>query len=447
MDFNHEFLLRYFIELSILIPIAVFSVIPVREYLKFNPRRSFLIAAVSMLAWISGASFFSALWLPKVREVLIPSGALIFTAYFFAFDLSLAKKLFCFFNSLMLCAWSNFFTITLMAPNEIQNIIWYRTRLFTARSALACIGIAFLSGLVFFRTMAKKIPYLLRNERLDVAWKFLFLLPIAITAMLLWMAPLHPPLMIIGRIRPISMALITFMLFALFMFYDIFWRITENLTESAELQQENTLLQMEARRYGEIKNYMNETRTMRHDFRQHIAVLTGLARAGKTGEILSYAEELNDKTGGHVLYCANNAVDAIISHYDSRARAGDIKINWKVKLPENLPIKESDFCAMFGNLIENAMNAVKKLEIKNRHVNVIASMLSEAMLGISVDNPFEGTLKFNRNGLPVSASVGEGHGFGLISVSNIVKRYGGSLDIKTDEKIFRADVILYCRED
>jgi len=227
------------------------------------------------------------------------------------------------------------------------------------------------------------------------------------------------------------------------MLYNIFWRITMNLINSAKLQQENNLLQMEGKRYEELKNYMNESRTLRHDFRQHIAVLSELARAKKINEILSYTEELTQKSAGYVLYCANNAVDAIASHYDNQARANKIKINWRLELPLSLPIKESDFCSMFGNLIENALNAVQNLEEKNKNINVISLMLSEVMLGISIDNPFEGELKFNRSGLPVSKR--EGHGLGLISVSNIVKRYGGSFKIKTEKNIFRADIILYCQ--
>ena len=442
MEINSEFLLRYFIEFSILIPVVAFSFIQVREYIK--SRRLILIIAVLILILISLSAYFSALYVPKVGEILMPLSVLIFVIYFFAADLSFSKKLFCFFNSLMLCAWSDCFTITLMAANEIQNIIWYRTRLFTTRSALAYVGLYIVSGLVFFRTLSKKIPYLLRNERLDNAWKFLFFLPSVMTALLLWMAPLHPPLMIIGRIRPISLALITFMLFAIFMFYDIFMRITKNLTENANLRQENTLLQMEAKRYEEIKNYMAETRTMRHDFRQHIAVLSELARAGKVGEILSYTEELNGRARSYISYCANDAVDAIVSHYDNKAQNENIKIEWSINLPAELPVKESDFCALFGNLIDNALNAVRKVKPENRKIKAVASMLTEKMPGISVENPFEGVLNFNADGLPERNSKSEGHGLGLISVSNIAKRYGGSLEINTDDNVFRAAVILYC---
>ena len=439
---SFEIFLRYFLEFSMMIPAAIFAFLPVVKYLKINSRRVFFIAGIFILSLILGASYSACLYSLRVGSILIPAFVFLFVIYCWVVNLSFAKKIFCFFNSLMLCAWSNFFTITLMAPKEIQNIIWYKTRLFMLQSSIVCLGLEFISGAFFFRTLTKKIPTLLNEELLENTWNYLCLIPLVMAAVIFWMAPINPPLMIIGRIRPISIVLITFVLFAVFIFYEIFWRITASLTQSAKLQQENNLLQMESKRYNELKHYMNETRALRHDFRQHIAVLSEFARAGNVDKILDYTQQLKEETRNYVLFCANNAVDAVASHYDRLAKKRGIKIKWRLELPAVLPIKESDYCAMFGNLIENALNAVENENLNNKNINVISLMLSEAMLGISIDNPFEGKLKFNHDGLPVSSR--EGHGLGLISVSNIIERYGGSLKIKTDNKIFKVDIILYC---
>ena len=438
---NFEIFLRYLLVFSMIIPAVMLAFLPVREYLKFNSRRYFFTAWISIFTLILGSSFLAALYSLRVREIFIPAGVLFFVIYFTAVRLNFTKKLFCFFNSLMLCAWSNFLAIILMAPINFPDVlIWHKTRLFTVKGACFCLGFSIISGTIFYRTLTKKIPSLLCEEKLAGAWNYLFLIPSAMSAMLIWMAPINPHLMILARVRPISTVLVMFILLSVFIFYEVFWRITVNLTESAKLQQENNLLQMESKRYNALKIYMNETRALRHDFRQHIAVLAEFARAGHVDKILEYTEQLTEGARNYVLYCANNAVDALASHYDRIAKDRGIKIKWRLELPAVLPIKESDYCSMLGNLVENAVNAVENLEDKN--INVISLMLSEAILGISIDNPFEGSLKFNRDGLPLSSR--RGHGLGLISVSNIVEHYGGSLKIKTGEKIFRADIILYC---
>ena len=68
-------------------------------------------------------------------------------------------------------------------------------------------------------------------------------------------------------------------------------------------------------------------------------------------------------------------------------------------------------------------------------------MLSDAMLGLSVKNPYEGSIKLNKNGLPRSGKAG--HGIGLSSVKAVVNRYDGSLEINTDDNLFTAGVLMY----
>ena len=438
----NEIFLRYFLEFSLIIPAVFFALLPVIEYMKIKSRIAVMISIFLMMILIFISAYFSARYGLRIRVIFSPLIVVSFFVYIFAVDLSLSKKLFCFFNSIMLCAICNIYTITLMPRYEIKNLMWHSARLFSLSSAYVCLGISILEGFIFYRTLKIKIPMLLNEEYLGTSWNFLFLIPSVMAILIYWMSPISPLVVMTGRVQPVFLVLITFVLFIAFMFYDIFYKITFRLTESAKLQQENNLLQMEGKRYNELKNYMNETRTLRHDFRQHIAVLSEFARAGNLNGILEYTDQLNENARAkYILYCANSAVDAAASHYDRIAKENNIKIEWRLELPSVLNIKESDYCAMLGNLIENSLNAVKNLKDDKKNIKVISSMLSEVMLGISIDNPFEGDLIF-KNGLPVSKR--EGHGLGLISISNIVNRYNGSLRIKTENKIFSVDILLYC---
>ena len=55
---------------------------------------------------------------------------------------------------------------------------------------------------------------------------------------------------------------------------------------------------------------------------------------------------------------------------------------------------------------------------------------------------FQEELRLGKDGLPVAE--GEGHGIGLASVMNTVKRYSGSMSISTEESTFSVNIILYC---
>ena len=73
-------------------------------------------------------------------------------------------------------------------------------------------------------------------------------------------------------------------------------------------------------------------------------------------------------------------------------------------------------------------------------VNVLARMLSPAMLGIVVENRYDGVLK--RQGGILHSTKHEGQGVGLVSIQTAVRKYNGDLTVETQNNVFRANVLL-----
>ena len=67
-------------------------------------------------------------------------------------------------------------------------------------------------------------------------------------------------------------------------------------------------------------------------------------------------------------------------------------------------------------------------------------MLSPKMLGVFVENPYEGKLRFGANGLPVARQMG--HGVGLASVSATVRRHRGTLKIDHENGRFTVSILI-----
>ena len=67
-------------------------------------------------------------------------------------------------------------------------------------------------------------------------------------------------------------------------------------------------------------------------------------------------------------------------------------------------------------------------------------MLSPAMLGLVVENRYDGMLK-KQQGI-LHSTKHEGTGIGLVSAETVVHKYNGSLHLETEEQIFRVNVLL-----
>lgn len=431
-----ELYFRYALELAVLLPAAVFALLPVREHLRFRTAAVCAAAAVSVLALVFAGAWLCARHGWDSDRVLLPCLPLFLAAYLAAVRLEAAKKLFSFLTAAMLAGWCVMYTNFIAAPFEMRG------EPFRPGSSAICFALIFALGAAFWMTLTDKLPYLFEEERLEPVWRYFALVPLFLAALDYWMTPVDPANVTVGRVRMVSLAIMLAVPLVFFAFCYLLWWLTKSLVESSRLQEENSLLQIEQKRYEALQVYMLETRALRHDFRHHLAVIERLHAAGDEENLSEYLHQLHAAAeGGHKRYCANLAVDALAAHYDALAEEQDTVIEWTLDLPEKLPLSDLEYCAMLGNLVENALHAVEKLPAEKRRVRVGSQQSSESILTLCVDNPYAGSVKLGRSGLPRAKRAG--HGVGLASVAATVHRYNGTMALHTDGGVFSVDVVLY----
>lgn len=243
------------------------------------------------------------------------------------------------------------------------------------------------------------------------------------------------------HIRIIAVLAVSISLLGIFLLLYEMYRVAKEYARSSQLDRENQLLAVESRRYMELRSYLEQTRHLRHDFRQHLHVISGLTEAGRLDELKSYLSQYESElSDARPTLCVNAAVDALAGHYDYEARKQGIQIEWKLELPKLLPLPEADLCTILGNLLENALHASQKLPPEERQIKVLARMLSPAMMGLMVENRYDGVLK--KQGGVLHSTKHDGQGIGLVSVETAVHRYHGNLTVETGGNVFRANVLL-----
>ena len=435
---NTSLAVRYFLELLMIVPAAALAIMPVYYSLKVKKTYMFGLISVLLLLCIGGGTILCTIYSLSSRIIIFSSIIIFFLSYHFCFDLSVSKKVFCFSNAVLLCGFSVTYTTFLTAPWELENSY----NVYSIRSCLTCLGVCMIVSIIFARTLLTRFPDLFETESLDPAWKVLMFAPILSAAAVIWMDPVSAENVMTGRLRMICIVvLLAIPLIALFLYY-ILWWLARKLTEKAHLQQSYDLLKMEEKQYQRTLAYLQETSQQRHDFRQHIHVIAEYLNAGETEKLKAYIApivETVDRT--RKVLSQNRALDAIACHYDDIAKSQNVKMYWSIKVGEILPIKESDLCAVMGNLIENAIQAVLQLDGDNRLVRVNIGILQAETLVIAIENAYRGTLTLDRSGLPVSNLLD--HGIGLKSVRNIVERYKGSMEIETHNQLFKVSILMY----
>ncbi len=92
--------------------------------------------------------------------------------------------------------------------------------------------------------------------------------------------------------------------------------------------------------------------------------------------------------------------------------------------------------SLFGNIIDNAMEAVKTLPRREEKIISLTCRVTEDVLKIEESNYFGGTLAL-ADGLPVTSKEDRSrHGFGTKSIKYITEQYGGTVDISIVDNMF-----------
>jgi hypothetical protein len=58
-----------------------------------------------------------------------------------------------------------------------------------------------------------------------------------------------------------------------------------------------------------------------------------------------------------LILCENPAVNALLQHYVSLAKAKNIMVSVNLQVPQKISISDVDLCIIFGNCLENVLEA------------------------------------------------------------------------------------------
>ena len=106
-----------------------------------------------------------------------------------------------------------------------------------------------------------------------------------------------------------------------------------------------------------------------------------------------------------------------------------------------------DLYTLFGNALDNAIEAVRKLESKEKRVIDIMLYERQSFLMLQIVNPMCGEVKFE-DGLPLTTKAKNGyHGYGMKSMLHTIQKYEGHLATEVKNGCFYFNVMLPLERD
>lgn len=194
--------------------------------------------------------------------------------------------------------------------------------------------------------------------------------------------------------------------------------------EQAEQQMRSQLKHMD-----EIILNQNEIRAMRHDMNSHLITLKGYFDTEDIAKGKHYTSNLINQFQNITpsIDTGNNALDSIISAKRALAESKGIIFNSKIRIQKNLPIDPGDISVIFGNALDNSIEACDRLpENKKKIINVLLQQDSTVILCKISNTAPEKTSNFFESTKMDKVN----HGFGLNNMQKALEKYPAIVDYK-----------------
>ncbi len=194
--------------------------------------------------------------------------------------------------------------------------------------------------------------------------------------------------------------------------------------------------------YREVENMYKKMRAWRHDFHNHMQVLSAYLDCGNIEEAKEYLKDVNEnlQTVDTVIKTGNTMVDAILNSKISIMNTRGITVDATARVPSKIKISDVDLCIIVGNLLDNALEACDKLPKENRFVRIYINVKNNAHLYMSFTN--SAGEKQKKLGNIFASTKGASGGLGLYRVDGLVSKYNGYLTRGSEDGGFTTEVIL-----
>ena len=211
-----------------------------------------------------------------------------------------------------------------------------------------------------------------------------------------------------------------------------------NITENDEMHYEVSLMEeilhREKEQYKLSKETIDLINVKCHDLKHQINAL----RAGSSDKTLKDIEESvmiydsSVKTG-------NDVLDVILTEKSLYCVKNNIRLQCMANGKDLAFMDSMDIYSLFGNALSNAIESVSKIEEDKRFIALNVTSAGN-MLSVHMENYYEGEIVFE-NGLPKTSRDTGYHGFGVKSMSYIVKKYNGYMNMSAESGVFTLDIV------
>jgi len=180
---------------------------------------------------------------------------------------------------------------------------------------------------------------------------------------------------------------------------------------------------------------------MRHDWKNHVNTVSAMWEKGEESQAVQYVAGLaeENRNNSYTILSGNEVADAILNLKYERAKESGIEFSFNGDLANLSYMEPVDVCVLLGNALDNALEACGKGEGNRITVGATESM---GMLLLTIENTLHAPIGLKNNRPVTTKKNPTEHGFGVLGMEHVARKYQGDLRFEIVEELFKVQVML-----
>lgn len=220
--------------------------------------------------------------------------------------------------------------------------------------------------------------------------------------------------------------------------FDYIDSLYQNALDKGKLAAAAQMVKEQEKQYAAMQQYNSELAQFRHDQKNiSIGILNQLKEGNSEAAIAHLQEHITVLSAPQIR--SAGIIHAVVDAKTEAAEKENIRIHFTYQNLKKLTISDVDIAILLGNALDNAIEAASQVPEEKRDIDLLVALQNSSLV-IYVKNPVNTPV--DMQDLTSKKRDAARHGFGIMSMKQIVSKYRGEIVFRCEELTFEVHVVL-----
>jgi hypothetical protein len=223
--------------------------------------------------------------------------------------------------------------------------------------------------------------------------------------------------------------------------FSLIFKIEKESKKEIETQLKLQQIELELKQSKDMISITDNLRKLRHDMNNHIGLIKSMIYEQKYEDLRGYVDELYQDVAvaNEYIVVENKTLSVLLN--SKREKAKELEVDFQSFVAaSDINMPEKDICVLFGNILDNAIEAASKA-INSKFVNMSIQKTESGCI-IQCENSIGEKPVIRKGKFLTSKADKNHHGIGTENIIDVVNKYNGKINFDFDEDVFNIRIVM-----